>query len=326
LHSIKLISYYLIISKGKKIYQVKNVIALFIYNKSDTTNKVLQKILSVKPKTLIVIADGPKGEKNDIENVKNTRKLIKNIDTNCNLVTNFSESNLGLKDRFSTGMNFIFDHTEQAIILEDDCLPTEGFFRFCDEILEKYREEKSISMISGYNYHGITVIKDSYYFSMYSNIWGWATWKDRWNNFYDSEMVKYQEIKNQKSFSNIFINSDQEKFISKEFDKVLDKSINTWDYQWTFTNLINKRLSIVPKNNLVKNIGLGHVNATHTKRKFKALLKTLNIRYFIKFPLKHPSVLRQNVLLDIKENRKKIIDNSKLSKFIYLFKKLLKLN
>lgn len=222
-------------------------------------------------------------------------------------------------------MKFIFEKTDQAIILEDDCLPTISFFRFCDEMLEKYKNEKSISMVSGYNYHGTSFIKESYYFSMYSNIWGWATWKDRWTNYYDPKMSKYQELKNHEDFSDLFLCDDQKYNMIKDFDKAYRGTLNTWDYQWTFANIINKRLSIVPKNNLVKNIGLGHKNATHTTRKFKSLSKTLNLKFFLKFPLKHPKVIHQNKLLDIRENRKKILDNSKISQIVYLYKKVKKM-
>ena len=116
--------------KGNKIYQVKNVIALFIYNKPDTTKKVLASIKKVNPKTLIIISDGPKDDQMDIKNVHQTLNLIQELELECNIITNFSDVNLGLKNRFSSGMKFIFEETDQAIILEDDCLPTTNFFRF----------------------------------------------------------------------------------------------------------------------------------------------------------------------------------------------------
>jgi len=261
----------------------------------------------------------------DIKNVHQTLDLIHELELDCNIITNFSDVNLGLKNRFSSGMKFIFGETDQAIILEDDCLPTSNFFRFCDEMLEKYKNEKSISMVSGYNYHGTSFIKESYYFSMYSNIWGWATWKDRWTNYYDPKMSKYQQLKNDEKFLDVFLNNDQKNIMIKDFDKAYNGTLNTWDYQWTFANFINKRLSIVPKNNLVKNIGLGHKNATHTTRRYKSLSKTLNLKFFLKFPLKHPIEISQNKLLDIRENQKKIIDNSKISQIVYWYKKLRKL-
>jgi hypothetical protein len=174
---------------------------------------------------------------------------------------------------------------EEAIILEDDCLPDITFFRFCQEMLERYRNDQRIGMISGDNFQfGRRYGDDSYYFSKYVHIWGWATWRDRWVGSYDVSMAKWPRVRDEGMIADIVGDVHEAVYWGKIFERVHRGRIDTWDYQWVFANWVNGRSSVVPAVNLISNIGFG-VNATHTTGVSE--LENLPITP-IKFPLIHP--------------------------------------
>ena len=151
-----------------------------------------------------------------------------------------------------------------GIILEDDCVPHPSFFKFCEELLIKYKDEKKVMQISGFNALNKVSLKESYYFAKFGSIWGWATWKRAWKN-YDLNMSGWLKVKEEKLYKNFCDSYLEEKWRVKVFDRAYNDKYNTWDYQWSFAKLINDGLSIVPTNNLIDNIGFGE-NATHTEK------------------------------------------------------------
>jgi hypothetical protein len=196
-----------------------------------------------------------------------------------------SDINLGCKYRVASGLDWVFKNVDDAIILEDDCFPSINFFRFCDELLDYYRSDTRVGMIGGTNFqYGYKVDNNSYYFSKNFHIWGWATWKDRWLNCYDVEMNKWCNIKQEKRINDISRNNEEAIYLSHLFDSFFKYKIDTWDYQWTFTNLINSRLAVVPNHNLVSNIGFGP-SATHTTS--RNITSDMPVEE-ITFPLTHP--------------------------------------
>lgn len=245
-------------------YKTKSPVLFLIFNRPDVTEQVFEQIKKMQPEKLYVAADGPRKDRlKEKELCSETRSIIKKIDWNCEVKTLFRDENLGCKYAVSSAINWFFENEEEGIVLEDDCLPSDDFFIFCDAMLEKYRYDTRIRHIGGSNLqmgnkHG----EFSYYFSNLTHVWGWASWRRAWND-YDVELSKYKDVDAENSFKLIFndpIIVESWKFI---FNKMLRNEIDTWDYQWTITNFFNNSLSIIPNVNLISNIGFG-VNATHT--------------------------------------------------------------
>jgi hypothetical protein len=261
-------------------------VAFIIFNRPDTTERVFAEIARAKPPKLLVVGDGPRtGRPGEAEKVAAARAIIQRVDWDCEVLTNFSEVNLGCKKRVSSGIDWVFEQVEEAIILEDDCLPDITFFRFCQEMLERYRNDQRIGMISGDNFQfGRRYGDDSYYFSKYVHIWGWATWRDRWVGSYDVSMAKWPRVRDEGMIADIVGDVHEAVYWGKIFERVHRGGIDTWDYQWVFANWVNGRSSVVPAVNLISNIGFG-VNATHTTGVSE--LENLPITP-IKFPLIHP--------------------------------------
>jgi len=188
---------------------------------------------------------------------------VKKIDWDCELHTNFSESNLGCKRGVTKGINWFFDNVDEGIILEDDCLADPSFFTLCSELLEKYRGDENIMHIGGVNFQdGIKRGEASYYFSRLCHVWGWATWKRAWSK-YDVNIKGFDESTYDSYIRNIVTNNKIREFYKKYFILVQNNQLDTWDYQWVWTVWSNNGLSVIPNTNLVKNIGFGD-DATHT--------------------------------------------------------------
>lgn len=276
-------------------WNLKTPVAFLIFNRPETTKRVFAEIAKVKPPKLLVIADGPRPNKpEEITRCQETREIIDQIDWDCDVLKNYSDVNLGCKVRVSSGLNWTFKMVEEAIILEDDCLPHPTFFRFCETLLEKYRSEPRISQISGSNFLFNTFeLKNSYYFSKFQFIWGWASWRRAWKH-YDVHMKKWPSFHRSKDLERLVGNKKISNYYTKLFEKVYQKKIDTWDYQWFFSNLVKKKISVIPKYNLISNIGFGH-GATHTK--FLHPLADIQLGQ-MEFPLSHPQNLNYNRLFD----------------------------
>jgi hypothetical protein len=278
-------------------FQLKTPVTFIIFKRPETTERVFEAIRLAKPPKLLVIADGPREDRvGEAEKCTATRAIIDRIDWDCEVLKNYSEVNLGCAKRVSSGLNWVFDQVEEAIILEDDCLPHPTFFRFCEELLERYRYDQRIMSISGNNDHFFQKrTEDSYYFSLYNSCWGWATWRRAWQ-YYDFEMKLWSEIRAEDFLLDILVNKQAARFWTKIFQSVYDGGLNTWAYRWKFACWIQNGLSIKPTVNLISNIGFGE-EATHTKTR-KDNRANLSSE-MIAFPLKHPSF----VIRDIKAEK-----------------------
>lgn len=237
-------------------------VAFIIFNRPDLTEIVFEAIRQAKPKKLLVVADGPRFTE-EAEKCEKARAVIGRVDWECEVLTNFSDTNLGCKRRVSSGLDWIFSEVEEAIILEDDCLPAPSFFDFCQTLLDKYKHDERIMMIGGINFQPDNHRNDySYYFSKYVHIWGWASWRRAWEH-YDVDIKTWQEYKNLGLMDSVCNDPDEKKYWSDIFDKVYDGGIDTWDYQWVYTCWSQNALSILPHFNLISNIGF-RLDATHT--------------------------------------------------------------
>src|ERR1041384_7041735 len=171
-------------------------VGFLIFNRPDHTRRVFAEIAKAKPPKLFIIADGPRvAVAGEAERCAAARAVVERIDWDCDVKGNYSDENLGCKKRVASGLTWIFDQVEEAIVLEDDTLPDPTFFRFCEELLEKYRSDERIMHISGNNYQfGRRVDSHSYYFSRYDHIWGWASWRRAWRA-YDGDMKLWPELR-----------------------------------------------------------------------------------------------------------------------------------
>jgi len=224
-----------------------------------------------------------------VERCELTRAVVGHVDWDCEVLTNYSESNLGCKRRVSSGIDWVFESVEEAIILEDDCLPDQSFFRYCEELLEKYRHDERVAQISGVNYQKSPPRSEcSYYYSRYNHIWGWASWRRAWKS-YDVNMTLWPRARDERWLEDMFADAEQVRKWRRIFQAVADGKIDTWDYQWTFACWMNSALTILPRTNLVSNIGFG-AEATHTTGASKLSELTT---HELQFPLRHsPFVIR----------------------------------
>lgn len=244
------------------ILNFNTAILFLIFNRLDTTKQVFEQIRIAKPPRLYVASDGARsnklGENDIVDSVRN--HVLQNIDWECEVKTLFRETNLGCKYAVSGAISWFFEHEEQGIILEDDCLPSTSFFSYCATMLEYYKDDDKVMMVSGNNFIDSKRIKHDYYFLTIPHIWGWATWRRTWN-LYDVEFFKKNKLE-QINFPK-FINSGEKylKFWQEIFN--VAHSVNTWDYQFSFTVFKHNGLCINPRYNLISNIGFDS-NATHT--------------------------------------------------------------
>jgi hypothetical protein len=242
--------------------QLKTPVVLIIFNRPDTTAKVFAEIARQKPQTLLVIADGPRaGHHDDAASCAAARAVVEKVDWPCTLLVNYSAINLGCKLRVSSGLDWVFGQVEEAVILEDDCLPHPDFFRFCTEMLERFRNDDRVAMVAGTNYLFDELdLAESYFFSRYFPIWGWATWRRAWSS-YDISMQGWQRFRQERQLRAFYAQPFMRRAVTSMFDHACANRIDTWDIQWFFSCLFNNSLSLVPRRNLIANIG---TTGTHT--------------------------------------------------------------
>jgi hypothetical protein len=266
-------------------FQLTTPVAFLIFNRPDTTARVFEAIRQAKPPKLLVVADGPRPDRpDDIEKCKATRAIIDGVDWDCEVLTDYSDVNLGCKNRVSSGLDWVFDTFEKAIILEDDCLPEPSFFRFCQELLEHYQNDERITSIVGCNFQfGRRRTKYSYYFSQINLIWGWATWRRAWH-YYDSDISLWREVKQDNLLKYILRDPQEVKYWTKIFQRTYDEDINSWGYRWILSCFLQHGLAVTPNRNLVSNVGFG-VNATHTTNDISPI-NSVNVEA-MEFPLCH---------------------------------------
>ena len=235
-------------------------VAFFIFNRPALTQAVFDQIRSFAPTTLLVIADGPRDE-SEKHLCEEVRGIIKQVDWPCRVLQNFSNENLGCKKRMSSGLQWVFEQVEEAIILEDDCLPDPTFFSFCSHLLHCYRDDPRVMHISGSCFLMQPCTEQSYWFSRHSDIWGWATWRRAFRH-YDVSMSSWP-VGGKLRHSLIWRNPVERQYWTKKFDDTHAGKIDTWDYQWHWNVYERNGRVIVPRTNLVTNLGFGAF-ATHT--------------------------------------------------------------
>jgi hypothetical protein len=261
-------------------------VLLITFNRPELTARLLKRIKAARPPVLYVACDGPRaGRKDDQEKIERIQIMVDAIDWCETVKTKFQSKNLGCGRGESEAMTWFLNDAGEGIILEDDTLPDLTFFQFCGEMLDRYRETTNIMQISGYNYLSGRYDTDSdYLFSQGGFSWAWATWERAWK-FYDFKMKSWPEFK-KLGYHRLFPFTPRSCNI---FDDMYSGKIDTWDYQWNFIRTANSGLSVVPKFNLVENIGFG-VDATHGASKEGAKPYMVPVRP-MSFPVSHPKFL-----------------------------------
>jgi hypothetical protein len=269
--------------------QLSAPVALIVFNRPETTRRVFAAIAAARPERLLLIADGPRADRpGEAERCAEVREIVSKVDWPCRVDTNFATKNMGCAARVISGLNWVFSLVEEAVILEDDCLPDPSFFRFCSELLERYRDHCQVGYIGGSNVLQRSFpFSYSYFFSSISGIWGWATWRRAWSAF-DEKLTTWPEVKREGLLDHALPNGEIVSFWSKIFDSMYaGTGPSAWDYQWLYTSWTNNWVSILPSRNLVQNIGFGP-EATHTSN----LDPFLAVPPFpLEFPLRHPPVI-----------------------------------
>jgi len=265
---------------------VQTPVALIIFNRPDTTAKVFAEIRRARPSKLFVIADAPRANRpSDVEKCVAARSIVESVDWKCEVLTNYAEQNLGCQKRISSGLNWVFSQSEQAIVLEDDCVPHLSFFRFCEELLSRYQDDQRVMHIAGTNYQfGQQRFPYSYYFSRYNHCTGWATWRRAWEHF-DLDMKLWPEFRDRGLLSDLFSDARAEAYWRRSFQLVYEKRIDSWAYCWTLACWARSGLTILPNVNLICNIGFD-ADGSHTKNR-RSRFGNIPLEEMT-FPLQHP--------------------------------------
>jgi len=303
-------------------------IGLIFFNRPDTLRKVFEQVKKQKPSKLLLVQDGARNE-NDAEGIAECRKIFDEINWECTVYKNYSDINLGCGTRPHSGISWIFENVDEAIILEDDCVPCDTFFEFCECMLYKYRDDKRIGIVSGLNYFNhYDFGGNTYGFAKTGAIWGWATWKDRWEE-YDFAMCSADDKYIMKNIKNDIIPKKVARkriaqWLSARKSIMKGEKVSYWDYQWGFIRHCNSWLSIVPKYSQISNIGIGN-NSTHSGSNVNLLPKKIANFFFmetseLESPYAHPKAIVAD-----REYDKKYYDIIYPSPLKFMFRKAIKL-
>lgn len=280
-------------------YSVQHPVLLIFFNRAETFAQVFEQVRKVRPKKLYLAQDGPRDGKNDEEEIEACRRITEAIDWECEVHRDYSEKNLGCGLRPSSAITNTLRNEETVIILEDDCIPSIGFFKFCDVLLDKYRNDERVCQISGLNHFETWDTEADYFFCKTGAIWAWATWRRAWERYdYKVELISNRYI--QRQLEDIV---DSKKIARRrialwvETNRRLNRgdNISYWDHQWGLVRYLYSQYTIVPARNLIKNIGVG-VESTHAvDSKVTSHIKGRNAffipTYEVDLPIKHPEIV-----------------------------------
>jgi hypothetical protein len=263
---------------------MKSPVALLIFRRPETTARVFAAVAAAKPPKLLVVANSPRPDRpEEIERCRQTRAIVERVDWDCEVLTHYAPHYREVREQISEGLDWVFREVEEAIILEDDCVPHPTFFPFCDELLARYREDERVMMVSGDNFQfGNKRTPYSYYFSRIVHIWGWASWRRAWRH-YDVGMRLWPELRETPWLSDLFGDEESAAYWREVFD-LTHAGFNTWDYQWAFACWAQNGLSALPEVNLISNVGFG-MDAVHTNDENRTANMATEA---LEFPLRHP--------------------------------------
>lgn len=280
-------------------------VLMLFFIREDTFSQVFEAVRAAKPKRLYLFQDGPRPTRpDDIEKIEKCRRVCENIDWDCEVFRNYQEKNLGCDPAEHAAISWALEHEEQIIVLEDDDVPSKSFFYYCDECLNKYKDDKRVFMICGRNQLGETNYDDnSYFFAKSDAIWGWATWRDRW------QLCDHtHEFLSDPKLVKKIINEAPTKYDGKNFierckrhrqDSLENNKVSSYESPIRAAIYLNDMYSIVPRTNLIKNVGITG-DSEHTASGLENISKGQRALYTIgagelEFPLKHPDEIKNNI-------------------------------
>jgi hypothetical protein len=232
-------------------------VAIFAFNRPECVEKVFDAVRKAKPQQLFLCMDAPReGNVDDVKKCEKVRQVFDGVDWDCDVYRNYAERNMGCRSRMASGITWVFEHVEEAILLEDDCVPHQDFFCFCAELLELYRHDTRIGMISGHIAHFKPVEKEaSYYFDRYPTICGWATWKRAWQSF-NGDLSEWPRLRNSSFLYSVFRKPATVSNVKGFFEGVFAGEANSWATIWWLSMIRQNYLCIHPSKNLITNIGV----------------------------------------------------------------------
>jgi hypothetical protein len=283
-------------SHGVQSLSEKAPVLLITFNRPHLTTQVFNAIRMAKPERLYIASDGPRPNRlDDVELIDRVRNIVSEVDWPCHVQTRFLDKNLGCKNAVCGAIDWFFENEESGIILEDDCLPHPDFFYFCSEMLDFYKHDHRIWVVTGDNFqNGRKYGSSSHYFSHYNHVWGWATWRRAWAAR-DMDIVFWPSWKTTEAWKMLFTDRIERKYWETIFDRTfLKKMESAWDYPWTATVWYHRGLTVTPNVNLIQNIGFGE-HATHTKASDNPLsrLRTAPIG-----DISYPDIIERNKAAD----------------------------
>jgi hypothetical protein len=283
-------------------------ILVLCYNRPNKLIKLLKVLNKVQPTKIYFNCDGSRNDYLDLKNTNKVKNIIQHYNTKSLVFTKFHSTNLGCKESIQAGLDFFFKQEKMGIILEDDCIPNSFFFKYCDYLLNKYKNDKKIFAISGFNLLNKKKFGNGdYYLSKYFLCWGWATWRRAWNKS-NKKLNFWPQWKKNNFLYRYHKNILETKYWSEIFAKIYKKKIDTWDYYFLASMWKQNAYCLLPNYNLVENIGFDD-EATHGKKSFFISPSKTNIS---RNNIKNPSVLTTYLESD------KIL-NTKLFKIQYFF-------
>ncbi len=304
-------------------------VALIFFNRPKPLKEVFEALKEIKPSKLFLIQDGAReGNTNDIKGIEECRKIVNQIDWECEVHRNYSDVNLSCDPRVFSGISWAFEYVDRLIILEDDCIPSKSFLPFCTEVLERYKDDKRVFMISGMNYFDeFKGTNDSYFFSNTAAGWGWAIWKRSWDLVCEQKDYDFLEDKILKLSVNNYLKNHGLKVNGvKNFIEIVEKIrninlksglVHSWENALGIAMFLSSSMIITPCVNLVTNIGLTD-DSTHAVNSVKKLDKATQKLFFkkrfeLEFPLKHPQYIIRNV--EYEEMHRKLVGSNNLVLF-----------
>lgn len=261
------------------------------FNRPDTTIRVFEAIKKAQPKRLYLACDGPRpNNTNDVRKCDEVKEVLSGVDWECDVKMLFREKNLGCMTACTEAISWFFENEEYGIILEDDCLPAQSFFSYCEAVLKKYKDDSRIVHVNGNNYNTSKVTKTdySYHFTFFPQVWGWATWRRAWKNF-QTTMPLFKDFDDPQFFRHIGLTDRDYAKIRLRWLKVYEQQVNNvWDYQWHFINMLEGNLVVSPVKNQISNLGFneGSTHSPHVN-----LLKADLPRHEMSLPIVHPPCL-----------------------------------
>jgi len=282
----------------KKPWKNDVAVLCIFFTRSDCLEKSFASIREARPRTLLLWQDGPReGNQADLEGIQRCREIVENIDWECEVHRKYNEQNYGCDPSTFYSHKWAFSIVDKCIVIEDDVVPSQSFYPFCKEMLDKYEHDTRINRIGGMNQVKDFPCENSYLFSSVGSVWGWATWK-RVADLWDEEYSFLKDQYHMELVNHLHPDKNFAKY-RETCRKHAASGKPHWETVQTYSRYLNSQLTIVPAKNLVKNVGLGE-DSTHSNLQLECIPKKLREAFYceseeLTFPLKHPKYVVENL-------------------------------